>query len=370
MIKNNSNKIFSISGFSFITKIHDGNFAAVNMNNTLKIYSGKKPFNCLNGGLTITKGTEIYNVQEIFLSDDNNKEKDTKAENKKIYLILYERNILIYSFTNMYKKHFLLQKIKNEIYIETLIQMNNKNIIFFDKENKIKFLKFENKNKNIFNAKINWLQKENKEKIAFILSFMEFNNNHIITTSTSKHPYGENIIRVYEIKFNSNKLINYKNFNGYSCSIFENNICKLENQETICIAINFYIKKNIVINNSAIILLNYEFLEITTIIELDFQINTIFNFSLCTNLKKIYEYILVSQLKAENNDIKIKKKGKDNFRFIDFYVFEPRNKYEPLLIEGKRIITNNPIDITNSFLLNQKNLVIFQTSQISIYEIF
>lgn len=370
MIKNNSNKIFSISGFSFITKIHDGNFAAVNMNNTLKIYSGKKPFNRLNGGLTITKGTEIYNVQEFLLSDDNNKEKDTKAENKKIYLILYERNILIYSFTNMYKKHFLLQKIKNEIYIETLIQMNNKNIIFFDKENKIKFLKFENKNKNIFNAKINWLQKENKEKIAFILSFTEFNNNHIITTSTSKHPYGENIIRVYEIKFNSNKLINYKNFNGYSCSIFENNICKLENQETICIAINFYIKKNIVINNSAIILLNYEFLEITTIIELEFQINTIFNFSLCTNLKKIYEYILVSQLKAENNDIKIKKKGKDNFRFIDFYVFEPRNKYEPMLIEGKRIITNNPIDITNSFLLNQKNLVIFQTSQISIYEIF
>ena len=116
--------------------------------------------------------------------------------------------------------------------------------------------------------------------------------------------------------------------------------------------------------------MNYEFLEITTIIELEFQINTIFNFSLCTNLKKIYEYILVSQLKAENNDIKIKKKGKDNFRFIDFYVFEPRNKYEPLLIEGKRIITNNPIDITNSFLLNQKNLVIFQTSQISIYEIF
>ena len=49
---------------------------------------------------------------------------------------------------------------------------------------------------------------------------MEFNNNHIITTSTSKHPYGENIIRVYEIKFNSNKLINYKNFNGYSCSMF------------------------------------------------------------------------------------------------------------------------------------------------------
>ena len=144
----------------------------------------------------------------------------------------------------------------------------------------------------------------------------------------------------------------------------------MENQETICIAINFYIKKNIVINNSAIILLNYEFLEITTIIELEFQINTIFNFSLCTNLKKIYEYILVSQLKAENNDIKIKKKGKDNFRFIDFYVFEPRNKYEPLLIEGKRIITNNPIDITNSFLLNHKNLVIFQTSQISIYEIF
>jgi len=332
MIKNNSNKIFSISGFSFITKIHDGNFAAVNMNNTLKIYSGKKPFNCLNGGITITKGTEIFNVQEIFISDDNIKEKDTKVDNKKIYLILYERNILIYSFLNKYKNHILLQKIKNETYIETLIQLNNKNIIYFDKECKIKFLKFENKNKNIFNDKINSLQKENKDKFAFILSFMEFNNNHIITTSTSKHPYGENVIRVYEIRFNSNRLINYKNFSGYSCSIFDNNICKLENQETICIAINFYIKKNMVINNSAIILLNYEFLEITTIIELEFQINTIFNFSFCTNLKKIYEYILVSQIKGESTDIKNKKKGKDNFRFIDLYVFEPRHKYEPQLM--------------------------------------
>ena len=41
MIKSNSNKIFSISGFSFITSIHDGNFASINMNNTLKIYMGK-----------------------------------------------------------------------------------------------------------------------------------------------------------------------------------------------------------------------------------------------------------------------------------------------------------------------------------------
>jgi hypothetical protein len=120
-------------------------------------------------------------------------------------------------------------------------------------------------------------------------------------------------------------------------------------------------------------LLNYEYLEIITIIEIEFQINTIFNFSGFSNVgnyPRIYEYLLISQFKRDNNNLKIKKKGRDNFRFIDFYVFEPRNKYEPLLIEGKRIITNNPIDITNSFLLNQKNLEIFQTSQISIYEIF
>ena len=46
-IKKNFNKIFSISGFSYITEIHDGNFAAITMNNILKIYLGLKPFNCL-----------------------------------------------------------------------------------------------------------------------------------------------------------------------------------------------------------------------------------------------------------------------------------------------------------------------------------
>ena len=61
---------------------------------------------------------------------------------------------------------------------------------------------------------------------------------------------------------------------------------------------------------------------------------------------------------------------KDNFRFLDFYVFEPKNEYEPLLMKEKRIMTNNPIDVTNSFLLNNKYLVIFQTAQINIYEIF
>ena len=121
-------------------------------------------------------------------------------------------------------------------------------------------------------------------------------------------------------------------------------------------------------------MLNYEYLEIITIIEIEFQINTICSFSgnsnVVGNYQRIYEYLLISQFKRDNNNLKIKKKGKDNFRFIDFYVFEPKNEYEPIIMEGKRISTQNPIDVTNSFLLNNKNLVIFQTSQISIYEIF
>ena len=115
MIKSNPNKLFSISGFSFITNIHDGNFASINMNNTLKIYMGKKPFNCLNGGFNISKGMDIYNLKEIFISDNIN-QKSTKTESSKIYLILYAKNILIYLFQDMYKKHFLLQKIKTDIY--------------------------------------------------------------------------------------------------------------------------------------------------------------------------------------------------------------------------------------------------------------
>ena len=236
-------------------------------------------------------------------------------------------------------------------------------------------MQYKKENTNIFNNTIYSLQKVNKNKQSFILSFLEFNKNHIVTTSTSRHPSGENIIRLYEIQFNYNnsKLINYKNFDGYSCAIFENNICKLEKQKTICIALNFYIKKNIVFNNSAIVLLNYEYLEITTILEIDFQINSIFNFSIFSGDKdygKIYEYILLSQIKADNINDKKNKKGKDSFRFIDFYVFEPKNEYEPILIENKRITTNNSIDITNSFFLNKKYLVIFQTPHINIYEIF
>ena len=373
MIKKNSNEIFSISGFSFITKIHDGNFAAINMNNGLKIYSGLKPFNCLYQKQNITKGTEIYNLKEIFISDKNIEE---DKKNKKIYLTLYERDIIIYSFENMYKKCVLFQKIKVGFYIHLLIQLNNKNILFFDKENKIKLLQYKNENNKIFFAnKLYTLKNSNNPNNTFILSFIEFKDNHIITTSTNKHPSSENVIRIYEVQMNSNniKLNNYQNFDGYSCAIFENNICVLEKIKIICIAINFYIKKNIVINNNAIILLNYEYLEIITIIEIEFQINTIFNFSGFSNVgnyPRIYEYLLISQFKRDNNNLKIKKKGRDNFRFIDFYVFEPKNEYEPLLMEGKRISTQNPIDVTNSFLLNNKNLVIFQTSQISIYEIF
>ena len=217
MIKQNFNKIFSISGFSFLTKLHDGNFAAINMNNLLKVYSGLKPFNCLNQTKIISKGTDIYNIKEIFVSNDD----------KKIYIILYEKDILIYFFDNSYKKGTLLIKIKNEIYIQTLMQLNNKNCIFFDKGNKIRYIQFNNDNKKkYFINKINTFKINNKDNNKFLLSFIEFQNNHIITTSTSKHPNGENIIRIYEIKFNSDKskLINYQNFNGYSCAAFENNI--------------------------------------------------------------------------------------------------------------------------------------------------
>ena len=313
MIKNNSNKIFSISGFSYITKIHDGNFATINMNNTLKIYSGKKPFNCLNKGLNITKGTNIFNLKEIFLFDYNRENNIKNEEDKKIYLIIYEKDILIFSFENLYKKHSLLQKFRNEFYVEILIQLSTRNIIFFDKDKKVKLLEYKNESKIIFNNKIHTLQKVNKEKNYFILSFIEFENNHILTTSTSKHPSGKDVIGVYEIQFNSNhsKLINYQNFNGYSCAIFENNVCKLEKQKTLCIAINYYIKKNIILNNNAIVLLNYEFLEITTILEIEFQINTIFNFSFMAKDKnynsKLFEYILICQIKGEATDIKKKK---------------------------------------------------------------
>ena len=366
MIKKNFNKIFSISGFSYITEIHDGNFAAITMNNILKIYLGLKPFNCLNKTKIASKGTDIYNLKEILIPIDS----------EKIYIILYEKNILIYSFDNGYKKGIPIMKIINNIYIDILIQLNNKNCVFFDKGLKMKYIQYNKDNKNYFENKI-YIPKETslENNNKFVFSIMEFKNNHLITTSSSRHPIGENIIRVYEIKFNSDKskLINYQNFIGYSCATFKDNICKLDYQKTICIAINFYIKKNIQINNNAIILLNYEYLEITTIIEIENHINTIFNFSNISTKEKyknIFEYLLISQIKESNNVPKLKKNLKDNFRFLDFYVFEPKNEYEPLLMKEKRIMTNNPIDVTNSFLLNNKYLVIFQTAQINIYEIF
>jgi len=107
-------------------------------------------------------------------------------------------------YENNYKKAVLLQKIKNEFFIESLIQLNNKNVIFFDKENKIKLLRCQNDIKNIFRNKIQNLKVESKEKYGFIFSFIEFKENHIITTSSNKHPCGENVLRVYEIRFNSN----------------------------------------------------------------------------------------------------------------------------------------------------------------------
>ena len=79
----------------------------------------------------------------------------------------------------------------------------------------------------------------------------------------------------------------------------------------------------------------------------------------------MYEYIIISQFKSEDNN-KIKKKGHDNYRFLDFYIFNPKYEYEPLLIEDKRIETKSPIDITNSFILNEIYLLIFQTDQIKI----
>ena len=366
MINNNQNKILSISGFSFITKIHDGNFAAVNMNNNLQIFSGLKPFKCLNKK-QLTKGIEIYNLKEIFIS---NKDEIKGSNVNKIYLILYEKNILIYSFENGYKKIILIQKLNNSSYIGPLIQLSNKNILFFDKENKIKIMNYIGDKKSIYKNDIFISKREND---TFVLSFLELEKNQIIATSTNKHPKGENVIRIYNIDYNSNnyKLINHQNFNGYSCAIFENNMCKLNYQKTICIAINFYIKKNTLINRNAIVLLNYEYLEITTIIEIEFNISTIFNFFSFKkefNYTNEYEYIILSQYKE--SDTKIKNKSSDKNRFLDFYIFEPRNEYEPLLMEKHRIITLNQIDITNSFLLNSKYLVIFQTSQISIYEIY
>ena len=374
MIKDNKNKIFSKSGFSFIAKIHDGNLATITMNGILKIFLGKKPFDCLKKK-QVTKTTEIYNLKEIFISNQSLNSEENKIKiNSKIYLILYAKDILIFSLDNKYQKCFLIQQIANNYYIGPLIQLNNKSIIFWDKKNKINLLNYINQNKMIFNNVINQPNMKNKNNNIYILSFLEYDNNNILTTSTSKHPSGENVIRIYKLESingKNPKLINIKNFNGYSCAIFENNVSKLENQKTICIALNYYIRHNIIFNKNAILLINYEYLEISTILEIDFCVNSIFNFTLNSNIgnyKLVYEYLIVSQYKGDSNS-KTKKKGPDNLRFLDFYCFEPKYQYEPLLIEEKKIITNSTIDITNSFLLNKNNLVIFQTDQISIYSL-
>ena len=370
MLKDNKSKMFSRSGFSFITKLHDENFATVSMNGLLQIFSGKKPFDCIKK-VKIAKTVELYNLKEInFGNNSLENKKNINNLNNTIYLILYEKNILIYSFENNYQKSILIQKINNNYYIGALFQLSNMSIIFWDKRNTINLLIYNNKkfNKDIIQPKL----KNNSIIKTFVLSFMEYSQNNIFTTSTTNHPLGENCIRIYNLEHSNDKiykLINIKNFQGYSCSIFENNICKFEKKKIICIALNYYIKNNVISNKSAIIFINYEFLEITTILEINFSINTIFNFSTSSeigNYKRIYDYIIVNQFKSEENS-KTKKKGPDNNRFLDFYVFDPKYEYEPLLLEGKKILTNNSIDITNSFILNKKNLVIFQTDQINIY---
>ena len=83
----------------------------------------------------------------------------------------------------------------------------------------------------------------------------------------------------------------------------------------------------------------------------------------------MYDYIIVSQFKSESNNNIIKKKVQKNFRFLDFYIFEPKYEYEPLLLEEKRINTNSIIDVTNSFIINKNYLVLFQTDQINIYSL-
>lgn len=376
MIKDNKIKIFSMSGICFIAKLHDDNFATITMNGILKIFLGKKPFNCIRNK-QITKTTEIYNIKEISIQNGNiniSNIEQNNINNPKTYLIFYAKDILIYSFENKYQKCFLVQKIFNKNYIGALIQLNNKDILFSDKKNSINLVLYKNEKKNIFLNEIIQPKIKNKTTNTFILSFIEFEQSNFLTTSTIKHPLGENTIRIYKIEYinkNNAKLTNIKNFNGYSSAIFENNICKLEKQKIICIALNYYIKKNIIFNNSAILMINYEYLEITTILEINSIINSIFNFSLiCQSgiYKKEYDYILITQNKNEDSD-KTKKNNKDNFRFLDFYVFEPKYEYEPLLKKEKRIVTKSTIDITNSFILNKNNLVIFQTDQINIFSL-
>lgn len=375
MIKDNKSKVFSMSGFSFITKIHDDNFATITMNGILKIFLGKKPFNCLKQK-QITKTTELYNIKEIIIQKDSlNKSKEkndnnTNVINHKVYLLLYAKDILIYSFENNYQKSFLIQKIDNKNYIGALIQLENRNIIFLDKLNKINLMIYIQENKKFFHNEITQPKINNKINNTFILSFIELDKNIVLTTSTTKHPLGEDIIRIYRLENNgkNSSLKIIKNFNGFSSAIFENNVIKLESKKTICIAINYYIKNNIILENNCILLLNYEFLEITTILQINCCVNSIFNFSLIlegNDFKRSYDYIMISQFKGNNN--KINKKSVDNYRFIDFYVFEPKYEYEPLLIEEERIITKSSIDITNSFIINKNYLVIFQTDQINIY---
>ena len=252
MIKDNKSKVFSMSGFSFITKIHDDNFATITMNGILKIFLGKKPFNCLKQK-QITKTTELYNIKEIIIQKDSlNKSKEkndnnTNVINHKVYLLLYAKDILIYSFENNYQKSFLIQKIDNKNYIGALIQLENRNIIFLDKLNKINLMIYIQENKKFFHNEITQPKINNKINNTFILSFIELDKNIVLTTSTTKHPLGEDIIRIYRLENNgkNSSLKIIKNFNGFSSAIFENNVTKLESKKTVCIAINYYIKNTV-----------------------------------------------------------------------------------------------------------------------------
>ena len=136
MIKENKSKIFTMSGFCFVIKIHDGNFAAITMSNVLKIFLGKKPFNCLKQKQIEKTKTELYNIKEIFIKNNqlefSKNEKNINIKDKKIYFICYAKDILLFSFENNYQKCFLIQKIINNNYIGALIQLNDKNIKFVD----------------------------------------------------------------------------------------------------------------------------------------------------------------------------------------------------------------------------------------------
>ena len=65
-------------------------------------------------------------------------------------------------------------KIINNIYIDILIQLNNKNCVFFDKGLKMKYLQYNKDNKNYFENKI-YIPKESslENNNKFIFSILE-----------------------------------------------------------------------------------------------------------------------------------------------------------------------------------------------------